>query len=623
MCGITGFIDFTQQKDLKDLVCLTDTIKHRGPDDSGQEVFRTPQATIGLGQRRLSIIDLSPLGHQPMFSADKSICLVFNGEIYNFQEIQRELSGLGHKFVSHSDTEVIIKAYQQWGVEVSVKKFIGMFAYVLYDRTKGTIYLVRDRVGVKPLYYYYQAELFLFSSELKSFSSFPEFKRNIAPSAVASYFQSGYITGEQTIFNAAYRVPPGHYLELNLADKTLRKQEYWNVLNYYAQPKLDLSLAEILAETEKLLLSAFQYRMIADVPVGVFLSGGYDSSLVTALLQKNNTQKIKTFTIGFNDPKYNEAQYAREVAERLGTEHYEHYCSPQDALDILPQLASIYDEPYGDSSAIPTVLLSRFVKQHVKVALSADGGDEIFAGYPVYSYTHKLFAKFSAIPRPLRKLVSSTLAKAPLDSSKWQKLVQLLEQQEPLEAYKTLTTNFLNRQLKALLLDKDTKPDLVLSELTSQDHMIQHFMAYSYHTYLPDDIMVKVDRAAMSVGLEGREPFLDQRIIEFMARVPLEYKLHNGQLKHILRAITHKYLPAELMDRKKQGFSIPINSWLHQELKPLLLDYLNFDRVKREGLLDPHEVVRLRDAFLSKNTVNPHNIWLLLLFELWYERWMK
>ena len=385
MCGIAGFIDFNKKSNQELLVNMTDTLEHRGPDDKGYKIWNTEKAAIGFGHRRLSIIDLSPLGHQPMYSKNGRWSIVFNGEIYNYKEIQTELIQIGYEFASNSDTEVILNAFDCWGKQ-AVHKFIGMFAFALYDMKEQKIHIYRDRAGVKPVYYYWKDNLFLFASELKAFHQHPNFHKDIDVDAVALYFSYTYIPAPYTIFKDTHKLIPGHFLTIDLDSQKITTEKYWDVYDYYAKPALKISKEEAKEETKNLLKSACEYRMVADVPVGVFLSGGYDSSIVTALLQQDRTEKIKTYTIGYADKRFNEATYAKEVATLLGTDHTEYYCPVQDAVDILLTQPHYYDEPFWDSSAIPTTIVSKLARQSVTVALSADGGDEIFAGYHRYDF---------------------------------------------------------------------------------------------------------------------------------------------------------------------------------------------------------------------------------------------
>ena len=398
MCGIAGFIDFKRRSSEETLAQMFCAVSLRGPD--GQVVYfrETGEAAIGLGHRRLSIIDLSTAANQPMHY--DGLHIIFNGEIYNYEEIRNELLQKGHYFSTHSDTEVILHSWREWGVD-AIHKWHGMFAIALLDEKLNELICIRDRAGVKPLQYYWQDELFIFGSELKSFTQHPYFRKEINPNAVASFLQYACISYPHSIYKNTYKLPPGHLLRFNLSTKQYQLIQYWNVYDYYNKPKLTIGLEDAIDETESILEKAFQYRMVADVPVGVFLSGGYDSSCVTALLQKNSTEKIKTFTIGTTDNKLDEAPYAKQIAQHLGTDHTEYYCTPQEALEIIPELPHFYDEPFADSSAIPTILVSRLARKKVTVALSADAGDEIFAGYNRYDYISRYGKKpgsdFSAI----------------------------------------------------------------------------------------------------------------------------------------------------------------------------------------------------------------------------------
>lgn len=631
MCGLTGFCDFNKKLTRADLDKATACLEHRGPDDKGTAVFETNQATIGFGHRRLSILDLSPQGNQPMYSDDRNITLILNGEIYNFKEIRKELESLGISFHSNSDTEVIIKAYQQYGIN-AVHKFIGMFAFALYDMQKQLIYLLRDRAGVKPLHYYYKNECLLFASELKSIYTYPPFEKNINQEAVSLFFKYGYIRAPHTIFKNTYKVRPGHYVKIDTAHKKVEEVKYYDVLDYYNKPKLKISEEDALAETEKLFTSAFQYRMVSDVPVGIFLSGGYDSSAVAAVLQKNNSQKIKTYTIGFHERKYNEAPHAKKIAEYIGTDHHEYYCTTKEAQDIFPNLADIYDEPFGDSSGIPTTLVSRFARSHVTVALSADGGDEIFAGYNRYSLLNKINNVRNRTPRFLRSALAGILPvipakRLPLLKHKTEaffRLEEILRGADTNVIPDTMSKHYTNNQLKKLLPGFDSNINLYndLGKLNTENDFINTMLAIDYKTYMVDDILVKVDRATMSVGLEGREPLLDHRIIEFVAQLPSELKYNKGTKKYLLKKLVHKYVPKELLDRPKSGFGLPVNEWLKTDLKEYLFYYINEEQLSKHNYISIEYAVKLRDEFLAGKNINEVQIWLILMFQMWWNRWM-
>jgi len=624
MCGINGFCDFNKHLQKGDIENANRVLQHRGPDDGDAVVFNTINANIGLGHRRLSILDLSSLGHQPMYSDDSKIVIILNGEIYNFKDIRAALQEKGFYFKSNSDTEVIIKAYQHYGI-ACVEQFIGMFAFALYDAEKQQIFLVRDRAGVKPLYYYFADGCMLFASELKAFHQYPGFKKEIEPKAVSLYLSYGYIKEPYCIFKNTHKLSPGHYATLDLATKQLHLKQYWNVLDYYNKPVIKIGVEDAIEHLENLLTSAFEYRMVSDVPVGVFLSGGYDSSLVTAILQKNTMNKIKTFTIGFEEDKYNEAVYAKEVANYLGTEHNEYYCSTKEAQEIIPTLPYYYDEPFGDSSAIPTILVSRFARQQVAVALSADAGDEIFAGYGRYDQLMKIKRIKKYIPTLLENISSKLLQQLPVNGSRYAKLGEILSATTDVDISDSLSRHFTYKQVDALLNDavkfKERLIDVYNIPLKSD--FINTVLAADYKTYLADDILTKVDRATMSVGLEGREPFLDQRIVEWAAQLPSSLKYNKGSKKFLLKELTYRYIPKEIMDRPKMGFGIPLNKWMKGELRPLVLETISRKNLQKHGLFNEDKIINFRDSYLANSSNDTSKLWLILMFQLWWQEWME
>ena len=625
MCGITGFIDFKKNSDTESLSLMTLSIIHRGPDDLGNEFFPAPHANIGFGFRRLSIIDLSPLGHQPMQFAEKGLTIVFNGEIYNYREIRKDLEAAGYIFRSGSDTEVILKSYDRWGT-ACVERFIGMFAIAIYDNQKEKVILFRDRAGVKPLFWYHRDGLLLFGSELKTLMAHKAFKKEIDFDALSLYFQRGYISAPYTIFRDTHKLLPGHFLEIDLKNQSISEKKYWDVVDAYNAPKSILSYAEAMEKTESLMLSAFQYRMIADVPVGVFLSGGYDSTAVAALLQKNSSAKIKTFTIGFDDPKFNEAAHAKSVADHLGTDHQEYTCTHQDALDILPEWATIYDEPFGDTSGIPTVLVSRMARKTVTVALSADGGDEIFAGYPKYFNALKRIKKLST---PGIGLLAGVMPVGGHDISlqnKRSKLKDYFASRDEVKKFDIISqamTYYETQQLLTNNIKNLRTPFDEGSMLNSSNDTLSKFQAIEYKTYMVDDILQKVDRATMCTSLEGREPFLDHRLVEFAATLPSDYKYRNGVGKAILKDIVHKHVPLSIMQRPKMGFGVPLSKWLKNELKDTLTDVISEHHLKDQQIFKPSQALQIRDAFLSGRQVEDERLQYLFLFQLWYNKWMK
>jgi asparagine synthase (glutamine-hydrolysing) len=523
----------------------------------------------------------------------------------------------------------------EWGV-MAVQKFIGMFAFVIYDLNKNQILLFRDRAGVKPLYYYWNhSDLFLFGSELKAFHEHPRFQKEIEMKAVAQFLQRSWIAAPHTIFKNTFKVKPGHFISFNLSKKEMEETKYWDVIDYYNKPTLKITEQDAQEEVKKLLISACEYRMVSDVPVGIFLSGGYDSSAVAAILQTNRTEKLKTFTIGFEDAKYNEAIHAKKVADHLGTDHTEKYCSYKEAIELIERIPFYYDEPFADSSALPTMLVSKLAVEKVKVSLSADGGDEIFAGYGRYSSKIDDFLLFANIPFPLNQLMSipfsgaeylSRNLKKPFLQYKLEKLKKVLQSRHPLDRYRyrieprNFTSFELNKLLKGKLVQSKTSYD-ELNLLRANIDYVNAFMAIEFKTTLVDDILVKVDRATMSYGLEGREPMLDHRLAEFSAQLPAAYKINNGVQKQILKNIVHQYIPREIMERPKMGFGIPTGEWLSAELKPLVLYHLSEEQINKFGILNAQYVKKLLNDFFAGNEINPERIWILLMLQMWLAKW--
>lgn len=610
------------------------TLVHRGPEGEGYALFNNSNATIGLGHRRLCIIDLSEGGNQP--KSFESLHVTFNGEMFNYVEIKKQLEDKGHQFTTHSDTEVILQAFKEWGTN-SIQQFIGMFAFVLYDEANQKLFAFRDRAGVKPLYYYWKDGLFLFGSELKALMQHPEFKKEINLDATASYMQFGYVPAPHCIFNDTYKLRPGHFLEMDLNKRTLREEQYWNVYDAYNKPELKIDLQDAILETEKILTSAFQYRMVSDVPVGVFLSGGYDSSCVTALLQKNNTEKIKTFTIGVPEVGLNEAPFAKEVAAYLGTDHTEFYCTQKEALEIVPQLPFYYDEPFADSSAIPTTLVSRIAREKVTVALSADAGDEVFGGYNRYDYITKYGSKIQRIPGFISKSIAGAMNlvnassipyfnKKYLFHSRYEKAKAILANTDKKNIFLNLTAHYSLENIATMIKYPIQKLETAFdSNELNKDRfsMLSYMMAIDYQTYLPDDILQKVDRASMSVSLEGREPFLDQRVVEWAAQLPLAYKYNKGNKKFILKQIVHKYIPQALVDRPKMGFGIPIDLWLQNDLKPFVDRYFDDEFITKQNIFVNEEVHKMRKSFYQGKLERTEKVWFLLMFQMWYDKWIN
>jgi len=632
MCGIVGFCDFRKKSTKEYLQSMMRVISHRGPDANGELCYTLDSASLALGHQRLSILDLSSEGIQPMHF--EQLDIVYNGEVYNFKEVRVELERLGYGFHSQSDTEVILKAYHCWGLE-ALKKFNGMFALALFDKRKNILTLIRDRAGVKPLYWYFKEGLFLFASELKSFHEHPSFKKEINPDVLALYLQYGYIPQPYSIFKSTQQLKAGHLLELNLETKEVSTTQYWSASTWYKKPKLILSDKEAIDTTEEILKKSFEYRMISDVPVGVFLSGGYDSSLVTALLQSDRDEKINTFTIGFEEDGYDESPHARAVAKHLGTEHTEYYCSHNDALEIIPKLATIYDEPFGDDSVIPTVLVSQLAREKVTVSLSADGGDEIFGGYDEYQNVLKMQNIFQKTPKRLRNGFASLMGLLPPNKipfhrgiynfeTRYEKIQNLLHANNTAEMLKYRSELFTASQLEELLAFKPNNLKTAFDQDVSKiEDSLSQMLLVDYEMYMSNNILTKVDRATMSVGLEGREPFLDKNIIEFASQLPSHFKYRDGEQKWILKQITHKYLPKEMMNRPKMGFSPPVKEWFRDELKSYFLHYLSPEKLKEEGYFNVNKVIEMRDEYLNGKNISIKKLWFILMFQMWHEKWME
>jgi asparagine synthase (glutamine-hydrolysing) len=632
MCGLTGFIDFKKQSNVAILKKQTDTLYHRGPDGEGQEIYETENAQIGLGHRRLSIIDLTEGGSQPMhFNQSK---IIFNGEIYNFNEVKEELIKLGHSFSSHSDTEMILHAFEQWGIKC-IEKFIGMFAFVLYDESKQEVYCVRDRAGVKPFFYFWQDGIFIFGSELKALVAHPNFNKEIDLNAAASFMQFGYVPTPHCIWKSTQKLKAGHYLHFSIEKAKYTITQYWNVYDAYNKPKLAINFDEAKVETEKLLKSACDYRMVADVPVGVFLSGGYDSTTVAALLQKDRTEKIKTFTIGVPDAGLNEAPYAKDIAKHLGTDHTEFYCTEKEALEMIADLPFNFDEPFADSSAIPTTLVSKIARKDVTVALSADAGDEVFAGYNRYDYILKHGKKLNASPAIIRKAVAGIMNVVPADKipvlknkynfhNRYEKTKNLLKDPSMQNIMLSLSQHYNNEQTQKLFLHSVSPLTTAFEskELLPKYYDDLSFMlAIDYQNYMLDDILQKVDRAAMTVSLEGREPFLDHRVIEWAAQLPNDYKYNNGNKKYILKEINKKYIPESLMDRPKMGFGIPIAKWLAEDLRDMVQDFCGSKKIESQKIFNVVEIEKLLKDFYGGKKELANKVWYLLMFQMWMDKW--
>lgn len=631
MCGIVGFISNIKKEEV--LFDMLNSQSYRGPDDKG--TYIDEKSGVHIGHNRLSIQDLSSHGHQPFESDCKKYVIVFNGEVYNFKIIRDELKYLGYNFLSKSDTEVILYSYKEWGI-ACVEKFIGMFAFCILDKLKNKLILVRDRAGVKPLYYFIDNDNFMFSSEIKSFHKHSYFTKKQNLEVLPYFFQFGYIPSPYTIFQNCYKLEPGHYLEYNLDDSSIVKTKYWDVNDFYQKEKFLKSESEILEELEKLLCDAISLRMVSDVPVGVFLSGGYDSSLVTSILSKKLDSKINTFTIGFDDENYNEAKHAKVIAEHLGTNHTEYYMKNSDMLNLVKSLPYYYDEPFGDSSALPTMIVSKIARQYVTVALSADGGDEAFCGYSKYFFLNKFDNIFSSnIKKSLLKNglnlftpdnienINNLLPKKIKQTNikdKFNKFKRAINSDTKEEMFANASSYVDYETItKFLKVNKNKK---VFSKWKKIDNLefLNQMMSIDYKAFMCDAVLTKVDRATMSVGLEGREPLLDHRIIEYMARIPLSLKYKNKNGKYLLRQILYKYLPKQFVDKPKSGFQIPLDDWLRGELKPMVEKYLDIEKLD-SNIFNVNEIKKLKEEFYLGENIGTQ-IWLILTYQMWKEKWL-
>lgn len=618
MCGITGFISFTENEipSPGDLRSMTDVIAYRGPDDHGYWLERN----VGLAHRRLSILDLSPLGHQPMSVTSLGYQIVYNGEIYNFEEIREELKAKGRRFISTGDTEVILHAYHEWG-KACVQRFNGMFAIALFDTTKQELFIARDRLGVKPLHYYFDGRHFVFASEIKSILKYPFFRKELDMQAAEHYFAYKYVRAPRSIFRNVFKVLPGYTMTL-ASDGTLKSDQYWDPVGIYGgRPAVELSEEEYESELERLIDTSVRYRMISDVPVGAFLSGGIDSSAVVASMVKQSSN-VKTFSIGFSDQRYNEAPYAKRVSAMLGTDHEEMIVVPSEIFDTISLLADHFDEPFADPSSIPTYLVSKLARRKVTVALSGDAGDELFWGYSRYK-KYDAAMKFSGIPYGIRSVLGNVAGMFPNDLI--QKAGQGLQYASPEECYDYLSSMFKRHDLQRLLkYPVHHRPSLCTDDLRAKvkdDRMLPNIV--DLLSYLPDDILTKVDRTSMAVSLEARGPFLDYRLVEFGLRLPFKYKVQNGEQKYLLKKILYKTLPRTMFDRPKQGFDLPLNEWFRKELKPMLLERLSEERLKRYGFINAEFVRSIMDAHFSGRHNYYYMLWTLLSFDLWYERYFE
>ena len=648
MCGLAGqFCPPDSAATLADaglLARMGDAIAHRGPDDSG--VWLDRDAGIGFVHRRLAIVDLSPAGHQPMVSPAGRYVIVFNGEIYNHAKLRDELerSGSAPAWRGHSDTETLLAGFEAWGVAGTLRKCIGMFAVALWDRRDRRLTLARDRLGEKPLYYGRFGGSFFFSSELKALRAHPRFEVGIDRDALALLMRHNYIPAPHSIYRGIHKLLPGTLLELGAADQQPRITSYWQPGTAIERSQSDPftgSAQDAVDALETLLKDAVAQQMMADVPLGAFLSGGVDSSTIVALMQAQSSRRVRTFSIGFHEDEFNEAQHAKAVAQHLGTDHTEMYVTAQDALDVIPRLPQLYDEPYADSSQLPTFLVSQIARRHVTVSLSGDAGDELFCGYTRYLLGDRAWRRLSRIPMALRRPMAAALTglspatwnrlSAPVQGllprrlrtlnigDKLHKGAGVLASRSSAELYRSLVSHW--NDPSAIVLG-GREPETVLTRVSEQPRTgsdVERMMALDLMSYLPDDILCKVDRAAMGVSLETRVPFLDHRVVEFAWRLPFAYKLRDGVGKWVLREVLYRHVPRALIERPKMGFGVPIDRWLRGPLRDWAEALLDPARLRREGFFDPAPIRRRWAEHLSGNRNWQYHLWDVLSFQAWYE----
>ncbi|MBK9307117.1 MAG: asparagine synthase (glutamine-hydrolyzing) [Nitrospira sp.] len=646
MCGIAGYCEIVPRSRREELevtvAAMAATLHHRGPDDSG--VWTDPSAGIALAHRRLSILDLSPLGHQPMHSDSGRYALSYNGEIYNFRALRSELECLGHTFRGHSDTEIMLASFSQWGVHQAVQRFNGMFAFAVWDRDERRLLLARDRFGEKPLYYGWMGKTFMFASELKALRAHPDFEANIDRDVLALYFRHGYIPAPYSIYCGISKVLPGTILTVDPeAGSPPDSIPYWSVRAVAEQGSANSfagTETEAIAHLDHLLRDAVKLRMEADVPLGAFLSGGIDSSAIVALMQAQSTQPVRTFSIGFHEAAYNEADYAKAVAKHLGTHHTELYVAPEEAIAVIPRLPTLYDEPFADASQIPTFLVSQLARRDVTVCLSGDAGDELFAGYDTYLHGVRIWKLIGWWPRSLRLLSGRGLTA--LSSAPWEFLLRMVEpicpkglrlQHQALRLKKLaelLPTDSVEAMYRGIITHWDvpdsvvigsSEPPTAFTDRTQWGRIsgvLRRMMYTDLITYLPDNILVKVDRASMGVGLEARVPLLDHRVAEFAWQLPVSMNVRDGRGKWILRQVLSRYVPPTLTERPKMGFAVPISAWLRGPLKDWGEALLDRRRLKDQGFLNP-DLIRGKWCEHQSGKEDWRILWDALMFQAWFD----
>jgi len=623
MCGICGFYS-NNNHDFNIIKKMNNIMEHRGPDGKGifQEITKNGRH-MAFGHRRLAILELSDLGNQPMINEEGNVVVIFNGEIYNYKDISHELKNEGYEIQSNCDTEIVLKAYERWGINC-INKFNGMFAIAIYNKNKEEIYLVRDRIGIKPIYYFYDDKNFVFASELKAIMQFPNFKKEINFKSLELYLINQYIPAPYTIFENTYKLEPGNYMKIGKNNVSVKK--YWSIDE---EQILDTKKKytkkdeeEYIEKLETLIKDAVKSRMISDVPIGSFLSGGVDSSLISAIMQDLSEKPIKTFTIGFDKKKYNEAEYAKEISQYLGTDHYEKYLTEKDLLEVVKNIPKYYDEPFADNSQLATLILSEVTKEKVTVSLSGDGGDEFYCGYTKYLNATKL-KKYSKILNPIGKTLQILGLKERVSKFNRKLSISLFNGTDDYSIINS--NNMYTRDIVKNLLKTDFKFGSRYSISDLDLSIEQKYMLYDIKSFLPDDILVKVDRASMASSLEVRTPFLDHRLVEHsLYKLPHQLKINGEVQKYALRKILSKYLPERLFERPKKGFSVPLNSWLKGELVDLINCYFSENYIKKQGIFNYTAVQNILKRFkTNENIFEAKIIWTILVFQLWFDEYMN
>jgi len=637
MCGIVGYwgkegasASIVEEMALR--------IQHRGPDGAG--VWLNKTSDLAMAHRRLAIIDLSPAGHQPMTSPCGRFTLVFNGEIYNHPELRADLEHEnGHfNWRGHSDTETLLAALRHWGLDKTLQKLNGMFAFALWDGEEKSLKLARDRMGEKPLYYGNSAGYFLFGSELKSFKANPHWHPEIDCNALALFMRHNYVPAPWSIYKGIKKLPPAHYVVItDFGSQISEPVCYWDLAKI-AEQGVATSVTNtetLIDELDGLLRGAVLSRMASDVPLGAFLSGGFDSTIVTALMQAQSVRPVKTFTIGFNEQGYNEAVHAQAVAKHLGTEHTELYVTPEEAMAVIPRLPAIWDEPFSDSSQIPTLLVSELARQHVTVSLSGDGGDELFCGYNRYTQGYQIWSKLQFVPAPLRRVIAALMEvmpgrpieylmrilpkqmRIPHFSERLPKLAGVIRQTSTLDYYQNLVSHWKTPDQLVLGASEHKTLFSYPDKLPKLTDFREQMMYLDSMTYLPDDILTKVDRASMAVSLEARVPLLDHRVVEFAWKVPMSMKYKDSSGKWLLREVLYRYVPRELMERPKMGFGVPIGEWLRGPLRDWAEDLLSEKRLREEGFFDPVPIGKMWQEHVSGKRQWHYYLWDVLMFQAW------